>query len=56
MPDKYREIIVLYYFESLDYRQIADVLRIPINTVGVRLKRAKGQIKKICQKNGYHKR
>jgi len=50
MSDKYREIIVLYYFESLDYRQIADVLRIPINTVGVRLKRAKGQIKKNLSK------
>ncbi len=47
IPAKYKEPLVLYYFEELDYREIADVLRIPISTVGVRLQRGKAMLKKI---------
>jgi RNA polymerase sigma-70 factor (ECF subfamily) len=43
---KYREPLVLYYFEELDYRQIAEVLRIPTSTVGVRLLRGKEALRK----------
>ena len=38
---KYREPLILYYFEDMDYRQIAEVLRLPVSTVGVRLRRGK---------------
>lgn len=41
-----REIIVLYYFEQLSYREIADVLHVPVSTVGVRLARARTALKK----------
>lgn len=41
LPIKYREPIVLYYFEDKSYQEIADILRIPTTTVGVRLNRAK---------------
>ena len=51
---KYREPLILYYFEELSYQEIADILRIPIATVGVRLKRGKKIIKSLCQKLGYH--
>lgn len=46
IPPKYREPLTLYYFEELDYREIADVLRIPVSTVGVRLQRGKAMLKK----------
>jgi RNA polymerase sigma-70 factor (ECF subfamily) len=36
-----REVLVLYYSEDLSYQAIADVLRVPVGTVGVRLKRAR---------------
>ncbi|MDD5318792.1 MAG: RNA polymerase sigma factor [Candidatus Pacebacteria bacterium] len=42
----YREVIVLHYFENLGYQEIADVLHIPIGTVGIRLKRAREALKK----------
>ena len=42
----YREIVILYYIEELSYKEIADILRIPIGTVGIRLKRAKEALKK----------
>ena len=41
----YREVIILYYLEELSYNEIADVLHVPIDTVGVRLKRAKKLLK-----------
>ncbi|MFZ1988040.1 MAG: RNA polymerase sigma factor [Minisyncoccia bacterium] len=42
---KYREVLILYFMEELSYKEIADVLRIPVNTVGVRLARAKEALK-----------
>ena len=47
LDDKYREVLVLYYFEELDYKEIADVMRIPVATVGVRLKRGKQALNKL---------
>lgn len=44
---KYREPLVLYYFEDLDYRAISDVMQIPVATVGVRLSRGKEMLKKL---------
>jgi RNA polymerase sigma-70 factor (ECF subfamily) len=38
---KYREPLVLYYFEDMDYKEIADILHLPVATVGVRLKRGR---------------
>jgi len=50
---KYREPIILYYFEGLSYQEIADILQIPVSTVGIRIKRAKEKIKSICKRLGY---
>lgn len=41
LPGKYREVLVLHYFEELSYQEISDVLQIPITTVGVRITRAR---------------
>jgi RNA polymerase sigma-70 factor (ECF subfamily) len=44
---KYREPLVLYYLEDMDYKAISDILHIPVSTVGVRLQRGKIMLKKI---------
>lgn len=44
---KYREVLVLFYFEEKDYAEIAEILRIPKATVGVRLARGRDRIKHI---------
>lgn len=46
LPASYREIIDLYYFEDFKYQEIADILRIPIGTVGIRLSRARQMLKR----------
>lgn len=42
---KYREILVLYYIEDFSYKEIAEILQIPVGTVGVRIMRAKEILK-----------
>jgi RNA polymerase sigma-70 factor (ECF subfamily) len=50
IPSKYREPLLLFYMEELSYNEIAEVMRVPISTVGVRLKRGKRMLKNICDK------
>jgi len=52
LSPKYREVLVLYYYEEMNYYEIADILHIPVSTVGVRLKRGKIMLKKIINQQG----
>ncbi|MFI5260653.1 MAG: RNA polymerase sigma factor [Candidatus Paceibacteria bacterium] len=47
----YREVIILYYLEHLSYQEIAEVLRVPTGTVGIRLRRAREAMKKYVEGN-----
>lgn len=38
---KYREILLLYFYEDMSYKDIAQILHIPVSSVGVRIQRAK---------------
>lgn len=50
LDQKYRDIVVLRYFEHLEYEEISDVLKIPVGTVGTLLYRAKKQLKEALNK------
>lgn len=45
LDDKYLEVLILRYFEHLEYEEISDVLKIPVGTVGTLVHRAKKQLK-----------
>ncbi|MAZ56701.1 hypothetical protein CL653_02840 [bacterium] len=47
LDTKYKEPLILFYYESMSYEEISEILRIPVTTVGVRIKRAKDKLKKI---------
>lgn len=47
LDPKYREPLILYYFEEMNYKEIAEILHIPPATVGVRLKRGKDVLKSL---------
>ena len=47
---KYRESLVLYYYEDKSYQEISEILRIPQSTVGVRLSRGREKLKKVYNK------
>ncbi len=50
IPPAYKEIIDLYYFEDFSYKEISDILHIPLGTVGIRLSRARGALKNKISK------
>ncbi|MFZ2206017.1 MAG: RNA polymerase sigma factor [Microgenomates group bacterium] len=48
LDTKYKEPMVLFYYEEKTYDEISDILRIPVRNVGVLIHRGKSKIKKIC--------
>ena len=51
LPAEFRELIVLREFEELSYKQIADVIKVPIGTVMSRLSRARRRLELIITSN-----
>lgn len=51
---KYREPLVLFYYEDMDYQQVADVMHIPMSTVGIRLKRGKTLLQQAFKTSRYN--
>ena len=45
LSPKYKDVIILYYYQEMKIRQISDVLKIPEATVSTRLSRAKNILK-----------
>ena len=52
LPETYREVITLYYYQELSTIEIADVTGISENTIKTRLFRARGLLKEALQKGG----
>jgi RNA polymerase sigma-70 factor (ECF subfamily) len=49
LPEKYRTVIHLYYYEGFSIKEIARILALPAATVGTRLSRARAQLKVILE-------
>lgn len=49
LPPKHREPLALHYFEGMRYQEIAEILRVPLSTVGVRIMRARKALKAVMQ-------
>jgi RNA polymerase sigma-70 factor, ECF subfamily len=47
LPEMFREVVVLRYFEGFSYRQIASILGCPAGTVMSRLNRARAELRSI---------
>jgi RNA polymerase sigma-70 factor (ECF subfamily) len=52
LPDEFREPLVLFYFDEMKYREIAEALETPIGTVMSRIARAKAALRSILSDSG----
>lgn len=46
LDQKYKDVVILRYFEERDYTEISDILQIPLGSVATLLHRSKEQLKK----------
>ena len=53
LPDEYREVIILYYYNNLRTSKIAQMMNIPVSTVKTRLARAREKLKTLLIKEGF---
>lgn len=56
LPPIYREVIYLYYYESLLIEEIAEVTELNVNTIKTRLRRAKQKLKTKMEEEGIYGR
>jgi len=54
LPKVYREVVYLYYYDSLNTEEIAKVLDIPANTVKTRLRRAKQRLESMIKEEEFN--
>lgn len=52
LPDRQREAILLYAFENMAYREIAEALGTPINTVKTLIHRARASLARVLRESG----
>jgi len=50
LPVKYREVLILKFFEDKSYREISDILKKPEGTIATLINRAKKKFKKIAMR------
>ena len=50
LPKKYREVLILRFFEDLSYDEIADILRCPVGTVSTLVARARKKFRSVVEK------
>ncbi|MBU4217144.1 RNA polymerase sigma factor [Candidatus Parcubacteria bacterium] len=49
LDSKYREVLILKYFEEKDYSEMSDILKKPMGTIATLVNRAKKQFAKIIE-------
>lgn len=55
MPQRYKDVLILRFFEEKDYREISDILQKPMGSVATLINRAKTRLKKEFISLGYSK-
>ena len=51
LPGKYSAVIHLYYYEGYSIKEIAELLKLPVSTVGTRLSRGREKLREILKED-----
>lgn len=51
LPVKYREVIILHYYDELSIEQMSEILKLNKNTIKTRLSRAREKLKKRMERS-----
>ncbi|MCA9358957.1 RNA polymerase sigma factor [Candidatus Kaiserbacteria bacterium] len=51
LDDKYRQVIILRFFEHKEYEEISDILKVPVGSVGTLLHRGKKQLASVLNQD-----
>ncbi|MFD2629652.1 sigma-70 family RNA polymerase sigma factor [Oceanobacillus kapialis] len=54
LPQKYREVIFLFYYKSFSLEEIAQLTELNLNTVKTRLSRGKKRLKSLMEEGNVH--
>lgn len=54
LPVKYREVIMLYYYENLKLEEIKSVTKLNLSTIKTRLRRAKAMLRDLYEEGVNH--
>lgn len=54
LPQKYREVILLYYYECMTTDEIAQALSVAKSTVSARLERGRQKLRQTLERGRYH--
>ncbi len=49
LPEEFKLVVLMFYFEELSYREIAAQLSVPLGTVMSRLSRAKSVLRRLLE-------
>ncbi|HWI47816.1 MAG TPA: sigma-70 family RNA polymerase sigma factor [Rummeliibacillus sp.] len=56
LPLKYREMIILFYYEELSIQEISEIINMNENTVKTRLNRGREKLKPLLERGDYYER
>lgn len=54
LPDMYRDSLYLYHLYGYTFKEISNLLSVPVETVKKRAQRARVLLKELLEKEGYH--
>ena len=54
LSSKYKEVLILYYYQEMTMQEISEILNISINTVKSRLLRGKNALKTRLERSDFH--
>ncbi len=53
LPTKYREVIILYYFEELKIKEMKEILNLKENTIKTRMRKARDILRERLERGAY---